>query len=86
MLNSTRGNMQCIAPSVSLATKENIQWEVLPCGLGEDICVDDWTVQSGSGTSTNPEFSLHRCRPAVCIADQEAEASNENVLQNYRVT
>lgn len=72
MLNSTRGNMQRTAPSVLLATKENIQWEVLPCGLGEDICVDDWTVQSGSGRVRTQNFPY--------IADQEAEASNENVL------
>lgn len=56
MLNSTRGNVQCITPSVCLAAKDNIQWEVSPCGRGEDICVDDWTVRSGSGRVRTQNF------------------------------
>lgn len=38
-LNSTRGNMQCITSSVCSVAKENIQWEVSPCGSEERIFV-----------------------------------------------
>lgn len=56
MLNSSRGNVQCIAPAVCSTAKENIQWEVSPCGQGEDICVDDWTVPSGSDRVRTQNF------------------------------